>query len=233
MPALRSGWAGFVTGPENAWRNLHFTVDIGNRLRYKRHRMSDSTRRVLCLSAVGLLLGSVAFRAAGASTINGSIAFNGTPVFDNTNDVSLATRFTALNNASVAPGQQFGDYATIPDNQTAAFAPFIFVPTTVPASPLWQVTFNGTTYSFFATTMIASYDSELRIWNIGGDGFARVDNFADTPGTWNFSAGQIGQSFYFGSSSVAVPEPSSSALVLLSVSCLLGWRMRARQRLEK
>jgi hypothetical protein len=195
--------------------------------------MSNFAKRLICLGAVGLFVAGAALPVVATSSINGSIAFNGTPVFDNTNNIGLATRFTALNNARVAPGQQFGDYATVPDNQPAAFTPFVFVPPTVPASPLWQLTYSGRTYEFFATSMISSYDSQLTIWNIGGDGFARITGLADTPGTWNLSAAQIGSSYYFGFSCVAVPEPSASALMLFSLSCALGWRWRPRQRLGK
>jgi hypothetical protein len=183
--------------------------------------------------AVLLFVGGMAFQAVALPQVTGSISFNGTPVFDNSTDIGSATSFTALSNVVVVPNQQSGAYATIPNSYSAAFTPFVFVPLTVPVSPLWTLTYNNTTYSFFATTMTAVYDSDLQIWNIGGGGYASIDGFADTTGTWNLSAGQTGQSFYFGSASTAIPEPSAAALMLLSLSCALGWRRRARQPLGK
>lgn len=190
--------------------------------------MSSLTRRLVCILAVVLFLGGMAFRAVALPQITGSISFNGTPVFDNSADIGLATSFTALSNVVVVPNQQSGAYATIPNNYSSAFTPFVFVPQTVPVSPLWTLTYNNTTYSFFATTMIAVYDSDLQIWNVGGSGYGSIDGFDDTTGTWNFSAGQTGQSFYFGSASTAIPEPSTAGLMLLSLACLRGWRRHAR-----
>jgi hypothetical protein len=194
--------------------------------------MNDFGKRLLCLAAVVLLAEVVAIPVAANPQVNGSISFGGTPVFDNPSNIALATNLTALNDAKVLPGQQSGDYATIPDNQLVAFTPFVFVPATVPSSALWTLTWNGKIYEFFASTMTASYDADLAIWNFGGNGVARITGFAETAGTWNLAAGQVLSSYWFGSAAV-VPEPSASALMLLSLACALGWRWRIGQSLEK
>ena len=150
-------------------------------------------------------------------------------MFDNS-DIANAHSFTALNNATVNPGEQFGSYATIPDNTAAAFTPFTFVPATIPVSPLWQLTYNGVTYSFDATSMNPVYDSG--IWNFDGTGIAHVTGFDDTAGTWSMHAFGIGESYSFSFAS-AVPEPSASALMLVALAGALGLRWRSRPRPDR
>jgi hypothetical protein len=163
--------------------------------------------------------------------INGSISFNGVPVFDNPSDLSSATAFTAINSVTVAVGQQIGDYAAIPDRTTASFSAFIFKPPTTPLIPLWDVTYNGITWSFDATSMVAHFNSAMQIWNLGGNGIAHMTGEADTPGQWNLTAGKQGISFFLGSGSAAqqvqAPDDGTTGLLLgFALSGLALGRMK-------
>jgi hypothetical protein len=149
--------------------------------------------------------------------VNGSLSFNGVPVFDDPVNLSAATAFTAINNVTVAVGQQWGDYIAIPDGWTAFFSAFVFSPPATPLIPLWRMTFNGITYSFDATSMVAHYNAPLQIWNLGGSGIAHITDELDTPGIWNLSAGRQGISFFLGAGSAvqaSVPDGGSTALLL-------------------
>jgi hypothetical protein len=148
--------------------------------------------------------------------VNGSLSFNGVPVFNNPANLSAATAFTAINSVTVAAGQQQGDYIAIPDGQSASFSAFVFSPPTS-SLPLWSLDYNGITYSFQATSMVAHYNPTLQIWNMGGTGIASITGEQDSPGAWNLSAGKQGVSFFLGSAAGAqasVPEVGTTVLLL-------------------
>lgn len=165
-------------------------------------------------------LAAAGISIASADPITGSISFIGTPTFDNDN-LADATSFTVIDHARVSPDQQTGDYAAVANNHPVTFTAFRFVPPTPSLTPLWTFDAGGLTYSFDATSMISSYNADLDIWNIGGRGIAHITGFDDTYGTWNFSAGKAGDSFYFGSAMVAtgVPDGASTA-ALLTAGCV-------------
>lgn len=160
-----------------------------------------------------------------ANPINGSIAFSGNPVFNST-PISGATAFTALNNVYVNPGQQTGDYSSIPNFSTTTFTPFTFSPPAGSVVPLWVVTVGVITYSFEATSMISSFDSVLNIWNIGGSGIASITGYDNTVGTWNLAAGNQGGSFFFGS---ATTVPDGGMTVMLLGTALSGLALLRRK----
>jgi hypothetical protein len=170
--------------------------------------------------------------SAKAVPVTGSISFYGTPTF---NDPSLenATEITGFSSAYVAAGQQTGDYALLPDLLPVTFSPFTFSPPDGTVSPLWTFEHNGLTYSAWTTSMISSFNAELNIWNFGGSGFLRISGFDDTAAEWNFSAGQAGDSIFFGSATASVDTwlvPDSGGTMLMLFLGLAGMLFVDRTR---
>jgi hypothetical protein len=178
------------------------------------------------LLALGLVTSAV------ADTISGSISFNGVPIFSST-PISDATEITGYEAAYIAVGQQTGDYAGLPDLLPVTFSPFVFSPPDQTVSPLWTFDYDGRTYSAWVTSMVSSFNAALNIWNFGGTGYLSITGFEDTAAVWNFSAGQIGDSQYFGSAVAALPPsvPDSGATLLMLAGGLSGLMLAARARL--
>lgn len=175
-------------------------------------------KKTLSSSAGALLLALVFVTThAVADPITGSLSFNGAPNF-NVVPISAATAITSYDSATVAVGQQTGVYAAVPDMFPVTFSPFTFSPATQLINPLWTFDYLGLTYSFNTTSTVADFNAALNIWNFGGNGILHVTGFDDTAGAWNFSAGQIGQSFYFGAATAAtgnsVPDGGMTVLLL-------------------
>ena len=182
----------------------------------------------------GVLLASLAAATfASAIPIDGSIAFNGVPILNTTN-IAAATSITGYVAARVAQDQAFGDYATIPNLTNVTFSPFVFSPPVGSVMPLWTLDFGGKTYSYTATSVSATFDGALNIWNIGGLGYASITGLDDTNGRWNLSLADSGRSISFSSSAVVfdrtvnVPDKGMSALLL--VLGLLGIAATAQAR---
>ena len=162
------------------------------------------------------LLALVLATHAIAVPITGSIAFNGTPNF-NALPISASSSIIGYDSAWVAVDQQTGTYATVADLTPVVFSPFAFSPATQAVNPLWSFSSLGLTYSFTTTSMVAMFNAPLNIWNIGGKGVLRATGYDDTVADWNFSTGQIGQSFYFGSAAAAIPAsvPDNGLTILM------------------
>ena len=154
-----------------------------------------------------------------AIPITGSLAFNGTPNFDAT-PLAAATATTSYNSSYVAFIQQTGDYASVPNFFPVTFSPFTFSPASQSINPLWTFDYLGLTYSARVTSMASNFNSVLNIWNFGGTGVLSITGYDDTLAAWNFSTGQIGKSFYFGSAAasneIPVQVPDRGATVGLA-----------------
>ena len=182
-------------------------------------------KKTLSALAGASLLALVLATQAVATPITGSISFNGTPNFD-VLPIGAATAIASYDSAWVAVDQQTGIYAVVPDLTPVTFSPFAFSPATQAVNPLWSFASDGLTYSFSTTSMVAMFNEPLNIWNFGGSGIMHATGFDDTAGTWNFSAGQIGQSFYFGSAAAAtassVPDTGMTLALLALGLGLIG-----------
>lgn len=182
-------------------------------------------KKIISALAGASLLALVLATQAIATPITGSISFNGTPNFDTT-PINSATAIVSYNSAWVAVGQQTGTYASVPDMTPVVFSPFVFSPATQAVNPLWSFSSLGLNYSFSTTSMVAMFNEPLNIWNFGGSGVLSATGYDDTVGTWNLSAGQIGQSFYFGSAAAAsansVPDTSMTLALLALGLGLIG-----------
>jgi hypothetical protein len=180
--------------------------------------------------ALGLVTSAVAI------PITGSISFNGTPNFNNA-PLSAATGITTYDSGKIAFEQQTGDYSALPSLMNVTFSPFVFAPPTASINPLWNFSHLGLDYSLRTTSMASAFNAVSNIWNFGGTGILSITGFEDTLADWNFSTGQIGQSFFFGSAAAArattntVPETNGTlALLALGLGCLV---IVGRSRLHK
>lgn len=188
-------------------------------------------KKLISYLAGASLLAFVLATQAVATPITGSISFNGTPNF-NALPIGGATGIISYDSAAVAVDQQTGIYTSVPNMTPVVFSPFVFSPATQAVVPLWSFSSLGSTYSFSTTSMVAVYNSALKIWNFGGNGILRATGYDDTVGEWNFSAGQIGQSFYFGSAAAAtssVPEGGMTVLMLGLGLGLVGLKSFSRR----
>ncbi|HEX2861061.1 MAG TPA: hypothetical protein VHN79_05455, partial [Lacunisphaera sp.] len=88
------------------------------------------------------------------------------------------------------------------------------------------------TYSAWVTSMVTSFNAALNIWNFGGSGYLSITGRENTAATWNFSAGQVGDSFYFGSAAAALPQsvPDTGATLLLLAASAGGLMLAGRAR---
>jgi hypothetical protein len=189
-------------------------------------------KKLLSLFAGTSLLAFVLVTHAVATPITGSISFNGTPNF-NTSPIGGATSIISYDSAWVAVGQQTGIYTAVENLTPVVFSPFMFSPATQSVSPLWSFSDLGSTYSFTTTSMVAMFNASLNIWNYGGSGILHATGYDDTVGSWNLSAGQIGQSFYFGSAAAAtgnsVPDGGMTVLMLGLGLGLIGLKSFSRR----
>ncbi len=169
--------------------------------------------------------------SAVAIPIDGSISFNGTPNFDSS-PLSSATGILSYNSAYIAFIQQTGDYASLPNLLPVTFSPFIFDPPTQSVNPLWMFEHDGLTYSARTTSMVSSFNETSNIWNFGGRAILSITGYDDTPADWNFSAGRIGNSFYFGSAAAAdaPPVPDTGGTMLMLALGLGGVMIAGRSR---
>lgn len=188
------------------------------------------------LAGIFLLVLGLAVSAA-ATPITGSIAFNGTPTFD-ASPISDATEITGYVFAYTAFIQQTGDYAALPNFLPVTFYPFMFSPPDQSVIPLWSFTHAGLTYSASITAMVSNFNPALNIWNFGGSGILSITGFEDTAAAWNFSTGQIGRAYFFGSAAAAIETPSvpdgggTMLLIALGLICLT-FVGQARRRLPQ
>lgn len=170
--------------------------------------------------------------SASAAFISGSIAFSGgfntTPTV---NDLLNATGLT-FSGVTVTSGTQFGDYASVPNNQAATFNPLTFSPPTVGVQ-LWTFTIGATTYSFDIGSMGVMGPGPAPFGGgtslaLGGHGTAYITGFDPTPGRWQVTANQNRQSLSF-SSGADVPDGGTSiALLGASLLGLAGLRRKFR-----
>ncbi len=178
-------------------------------------------KNTLSTFAGASLLALVLVTQVMAVPITGSVSFNGAPNF-NALPIAGSTKIVSYDSAWVAVGQQTGIYTAVADLTPVVFSPFVFSPATQAVNPLWSFSSAGLTYSFTTSSMIANFNAPLNIWNIGGKGTLRATGYEDTAGDWNFSTGQIGQSFYFGSAAAATPAVPDGGMTVLMLGLGLG-----------
>ena len=151
-----------------------------------------------------------------ASVISGDISFAGSTTLDA--NVPLATAFTAFSGVTVGLGTQSGDY-TGTDGASVTFTPFTFLSGGLPASvsgTLWSFTSGGSTYDFKLSSLTGvskSSSAGVTSLTISGTGIAQITGFTDTAGSFTLQLSGKKTKVTFASYAVAVPEPTSWALV--------------------
>ena len=92
------------------------------------------------------------------------------------------------------------------------FNGFTFNPAVASITPLWTFTYDGLTYSYDATSVVADFNASLDEWDIGGSGMAMITGFTSTPGTWTVNLSQTDASFAFDATSGASGSVSNGSV---------------------
>jgi hypothetical protein len=197
--------------------------------------MKNILLKTLTALAVTFAVSATAF----ADPIDGSVAFAGTPKFNNAN-INLATQVSFLNTPHpIALGDTSGDFNMISNDYTISLSSLTFGPTTViPSTALWTIkdlAVGGDTYTFWASTFTAT-SPQNNVWNFSGAGDFDISgptgSFSSTAGTWIITLSKSGSSFGFESTNTTIPDGGTTAL-LVGVG-LLGLGLYARRsRLAK
>jgi hypothetical protein len=159
--------------------------------------------------------------------INGSIAFGADGVVVNNTVLANATSFyvdgpvvlggpSVENTAYVGEIPQ-GTYSSVPMNTLVTFNGFTFNPAPASVTPLWSFVYNGLTYSFDATSVVADFNAGRDEWDIGGSGMALITGYTSTYGTWTVNLSETDSSFAFDATSGAnssVPDGGTSVMLL-------------------
>lgn len=185
-------------------------------------------RTALLALALGLLSGVFCERAEAQGPITGNITFAGSVSLDSTS-VDTATMVTAWH--GLAPGDKpqvqsrdgtFTASVTAGDG-TTFHAPWIF--NSGPVSPFWSV--DGFTFDLVSSTIVHQASGALFV---SGTGDVSGNNFATTPGTFNFTTQDPSASSQFSfSAASAVPESNTLGLLAVGASCLVSGRLLRRK----
>ncbi len=182
-----------------------------------------STYRILVAAfAVAFVsCGLFSHQANALPSIQGGISLSG-GYTTNTGNLNTATAFSSFSGVFITSVS--GSYSTVPTvgnpgSPTVTQNGFSFNP--FPGGgvvPLWSFTFPtiATTYSFNLTNLTSVLQPGDNTLTLKGLGTLKITGFADTVGTWLFTANQLGGTFSFSSSNGAVPE-GGSALALLGL----------------
>ena len=181
---------------------------------------------LLLIPAVLLTFGSAAYALP---VISGTIAFDGGTVnLTGGSNLNTNTGFHFTSTGSVVADT--GAYGGVPvggASPAVTFFDFTFAPLFVPAAPGWSFVSGGNTYTFdFSSGSVSFRNTHILV--LEGNGVAHITGFADTPGVWNLTANEFGNTLSF-SSGASVPEPGYITLlgIALAAFSLLAWRFRA------
>ena len=196
--------------------------------------MTLTSKLGTALATFGLCL------ASQAASINGAIRFtsgaNGGIVFqDSAGNITPNIAAAAGIKSWVFPKVDAGDgsFINIPTGQAVSFPQsWIFAPS-APLTPLWTIVgFGDFTFNLSSSTIVFQDSDFLQIEGTGTlTGTDTLTNTAydPTPGTWTFSTqGSVptDNRFSWNSTTAAVPEPGTSALL----SGILLWTCFLRRR---
>jgi len=189
---------------------------------------------VLAVFAAGSAL------VAHADPITGTISILGSDTFTS-NSIQF---YSAM--VYGGPGANTGTFAGLTDGNAVSMFPGFSgvlpynqgqqtVPSQISPVEVLTTTENGVTYSFYMTNYNATYVSNVtgctgqNCLDVTGDGFFTVTGYDNTPGSFTFTTqlagGQTTTTFSasgFNTSTPAVPEPASLALVGTGIAGAAG-----------
>lgn len=150
----------------------------------------------------------------------GGVTFNS----GNINTATAFSSFTAVEITSVS-GDFAGAGVTLNTPGSVAMNAFSFNPFPVAGVIPWWQTVTGTYVRFDVTALDSRAQPGNNTLSLFGEGTVYMTGYDPTPGAWILTSQGLGGTFSFSSSHVAVPEPSSLALLLLA-GCLGLCRQR-------
>ena len=208
------------------------------------------TKTIRTILATGLLSSGLFCQHAQATTINGTITFNGTLTAQilggGTDGINWNPPMNAVNTVD-------GDYASVPKGTLATFTNFQWNSTTLaittPAiTPFveWTFTIGATTYDFILddtlttgtithTQVVTPPHHVSNLWavTVMGSGTAQITGFEDTVGVFTVSGTGNAAHLSFDASGTAAgvdPVPDSGPTVALLGIALTGLEILRRRR---
>lgn len=176
--------------------------------------------KLLLGSASILVLTSVFATQVKAQDVTGSISFFGSSSVSGSSGSGL-TLVNFGNDWHYIAGT--GTYNAILPYTSAAFNGFSFTGDgtaamlTAPDSPLWSITYSGITYTFDLMSLSSGH-TQTDSMAFTGAGILHATGYNDTAGSFSLSGTGTNYSFQLTfDSNTAVPEPSTMALLGMSV----------------
>ena len=184
--------------------------------------MKTPLKTILTVLIIGLVSCGLFSQQAQAVPIVGGISLAG-GYTTNTGDVNTATAFTSFPSVFViSVSGSYTGVGTGLGTPAVTMNGFTFNPFSGAITPLWTFVSAGNTYSFDLTALTSRQQTGNNTLTLFGTGTLHITGFTDTPGNWNFTANQFGDTFSFSSSNGAVAAPDSGSAVALLGIALAG-----------
>jgi len=184
--------------------------------------MKTPLKTILTVLIVGLVSCGLFSQQAQAVPIVGGISLAG-GYTTNTGNVNTATAFTGFPMVFViSVSGSYSGIGTGMSSPSVTMNGFTFNPFSSAITPLWTFMSGGNTYSFDLTALTSRQQTGNDTLSLFGTGTLHITGFTDTPGNWNFTANQAGDTFSFSSSNSAAGVPDSGSAVALLGIALAG-----------
>jgi len=184
--------------------------------------MKTPLKTILTVLIIGLVSCGLFSQQAQAVPIVGGISLAG-GYTTNTGNVNTATAFTGFPMVFViSVSGSYSGVGTGMSSPSVTMNGFTFNPFSGAITPLWTFMSAGNTYSFDLTALTSRQQTGNDTLTLFGTGTLHITGFTDTPGNWNFTANQAGDTFSFSSSNSAAGVPDSGSAVALLGIALAG-----------